>query len=262
MSFGVALCGAGVALLVCVALRLMVGPTAVGLPELPDGVSAWSVFEVRGQRVWPAVLVGGSLALSGVALQGLLRNVLAEPFVLGLASGAWLGAAVQATVAAAAGWWSGPLYAGAAVGAFAALGVVFALGRRRGVIDPLGLLLAGVVVGTIAGSGVMVLRQVSGSVVLRDRIANWGMGYLQAESAGWLLAAVAAVCVASGVWLWWVARWMDAASLGEEEAEAMGVPLGRLRAGLLVVASVLAAGAVVLSGPVAFVGLIAPHAAR
>ncbi|MEM6333167.1 MAG: iron ABC transporter permease [Planctomycetota bacterium] len=248
----------GAVVLLCVA-RVIVGTTAVGFPEGADG---WLVMRLRAERVWPALLVGASLALSGVALQGLLRNALAEPFVLGLASGAWLGAAVQAAVASAMGVWQGPLYAGAAVGSVVALGVVYLLGRRRGVIDPLGLLLAGIVAGTIAGSAVMLLRELSGSVLLRDEIARWALGYLDARAGAARLATVGAVLAAGWAWVWWVGRWMDAASLGEEEAEAMGVPLARLRAGLLVVASLLAAGAVVLSGPVAFVGLIAPHAAR
>ncbi|MEM9790483.1 MAG: iron chelate uptake ABC transporter family permease subunit, partial [Planctomycetota bacterium] len=168
-------------LALCVLVRVLVGSTAVGFPE---GVAWWRVAGVRAERVWPALLVGASLALSGLALQGLLRNALAEPFVLGLASGAGLGAAVQASIGGWLGVWPGPLYVGATGGSAAALGLVYLLGRRRGEIDPLGLLLAGVVVGTIAGSGVMLLRAMAGSDVLRETIARWMMGHLDA-SAGW-----------------------------------------------------------------------------
>ncbi|MEM0914628.1 MAG: iron chelate uptake ABC transporter family permease subunit, partial [Planctomycetota bacterium] len=197
-------------LAVCVVARVLVGSTAVGFPE---GVAWWRVAGVRLERVWPAVLVGASLALSGLALQGLLRNALAEPFVLGLASGAGLGAAVQATIGVSLGVWPGPLYLGATAGSAGALALVYTLGRRRGEIDPLGLLLAGVVVGTIAGSGVMLVRALAGSDVLRETITRWMMGHLDA-SAGWgRLAAVGVVTLAGGVWLWRVGRWLDAASL-------------------------------------------------
>ena len=110
-----------------------------------------------------AVVVGVALSTSGVALQALLRNPLAEPFILGLSSGAGVGIMLQALLGH---YWEqhlGPVHVGAWLGAVGSMGVVYLAGRRKGVIDPLGLLLVGVVLGTIHGAVIMLLNYLAGS---------------------------------------------------------------------------------------------------
>ena len=194
-------------------------------------------------------------------MQALLRNPLAEPYVLGLSSGAAAGVMGQALLAR---WWGlaavSPGF-GAVVGAGLAMGVVYMAGRRRGLIDPVGLLLVGVVLAAVFGAVIMAMN-VLARESLRSDLLSWMMGYLDEGSSGWRLGVVAAVTGLGLGWLAWRGPAMDAATLSPSEAESVGVDLKRLRLGLFVWASVLAAGAVVLSGPIAFVGLIAPHLGR
>ena len=250
-----AVAGAGV-------LRLAVGSEG---PGWPSGEVGWLIVELRAQRLLVGATAGVALAAAGVALQALLRNELAEPFILGLSTGAATGMVGQRLVVAAIGgsgvlWWGDGL--GAALGAGISMAVVYAAGRRRGVVDPLGLLLAGVVLSTINGAIIMLAVHLFPGL-LQVELSQWMMGYLAVGSVGngvWL-----AVTLATGggvAWLVWRSPSMDVATLSEREAASLGVAVGRLRGELFVVATLLAAGAVVLAGPVAFVGLICPHIAR
>lgn len=222
-----------------------------------------SIMDIRLARLVLAVIVGTSLATSGVALQALLRNPLAEPFILGLSSGAAVGVMVQTLAGryfsvAWAGQYAGPL-----LGAAASMFIVFVCGRRRGMIDPLGLLLVGVVLSTINGAIIVLLNYLPGSAGLRDDLARWMMGYLNEAVMGTptILVMTAVMSVGFAV-LWQQGRAMDIATFSDAEAMSLGVNLPRLRVVLFVTASVLAAAAVVLAGPIAFVGLICPHIAR
>lgn len=256
---GLMLTGLGVLMVALAAFRVAVGSAGIGWPgdEL-----AGLILETRLNRMWIGVVVGAGLAVSGVALQTLLRNPLAEPYILGLSTGAGAGVMAQAWVLYTLGFTIGPGYLGAAVGAALSMIVVFAAGRRRGVIDPIGLLLTGVVLGTINGALIMLFNYAAGPGGLRDDLARWMMGYIN-EGIGprtlWSVGVLTAVGIAL---LAIQARAMDVATLSEGEAVSLGVNVSRMRTLLFVVASVLAAGAVVLSGPVAFVGLICPHLAR
>lgn len=242
-----------------VMLRLVVGTHWIGLPT---GEQAGLVMAARFKCVQLAVIVGVALSVSGVSLQALLRNHLAEPYILGLSTGAAAGVMLQRWIALEMQWRTGPSYTGALAGALASIAVVYAAGRRRGVIDPLGLLLTGVILSTVNGALIMVFNYLAGSGGLKDEIARWMMGYLDQSAGGGVMLAVALVTACGLGLLLWQSRAMDVATLSDTEAEALGVHVGRLRTLLFTVAGVLAAGAVVLAGPIAFVGLVCPHIAR
>lgn len=262
IGLGRVLAWAVLGLVLCAALagRLLVGSTGLGWP---DHEHAQVLIDERVQRMVVAGIVGIALAVSGVALQALLRNPLAEPYILGLSTGAGLGIMAQGYIAMQLGLASGPGGVGAAVGTVLTLGVVFVASRRRGVIDRLGLLLVGVVLSTINGAAILLLNHLAGPGGLRNEIANWMMGMLPVRGGlGWPDALAGGVTGAGLVLLWWQGRAMDIATLDDDEASAMGVRVGRLKTLLLVSASMLTATAVLIAGPIAFVGLIAPHLAR
>ena len=240
------------------ALRLCVGNSQLGWPAQAD------VAQIRWLRLGAAVLVGIALSTSGVGLQALLRNPLAEPFILGLSSGAAVGVMLQMTLEHKLGL---PLSAdapGALIGALASAGLVYAASRRRGMLDPLGLLLTGVVLSMVNGAIIMLLNALSvGPAGMKENLSRWMMGYLREEdlTAQRIVVGAVIVLTGSGI-LWALGRAMDVASFGDAEAQSLGVNLKLLRRLLFVVASILAACAVVLAGPIAFVGLICPHLAR
>jgi iron complex transport system permease protein len=267
-------------LLAACAARMCIGGQFLSWPRGDLGRSAlalcwpqvknadlYSVMGLRLTAVVLACLAGSALAASGVALQALLRNPLAEPFVLGLSSGATLGVVGQEVLRRT---WSahfasnlGPSYLGALLGAGVAMAVVFLASRRRGVIDPLGLLLTGVVLSNICGSLVLMLLYLVGRGQLDTRLSRWMMGYLEPSVVGsiWFPAALLVV-VAALVALVAYGRAMDVATFSDTEAASLGVNLPRLRTILFLAASALAAAAVVVAGPLAFVGLICPHLGR
>ncbi|WP_428386342.1 FecCD family ABC transporter permease [Mucisphaera sp.] len=243
-------------LLLAAAGRLFVGSASLGLPALPEILSA------RLDLLFVGLVVGAALALSGVGLQVLLRNPLAEPYVLGLASGAALGVLVQGLVETRWGLPLGPRALAAALGAAAAMGVVMLAGRRRGMLDPLTLLLVGVVVSTLCGALLMLLNHLAGPGPVRDDLARWVMGYLDPWVARSTVGLLGLLVFGIGVRLWWQAARLDIATLSEAEARSLGIGLRRLRVELFLSAAVLSGLAVTLAGPIAFVGLVAPHVAR
>lgn len=246
-------------LLTAIAARLLIGSTTLGLPT---GEHASIILDIRIQRGTVAAIVGVALAVSGVALQALLRNPLAEPYILGLSTGAGLGIMVQSYLALQLGFAVGQGSLGALVGTVLTLVIVYLASRRNGVIDRLGLLLVGVVLATITGAMIMLLNYLAGPGMLRDNLMQWMMGVLQVRELGWQDALAGCVCCASLVLLLWQGRAMDIATLDDDEASALGVNVGRLKLLMLGVASVLTATAVLIAGPIAFIGLIGPHLAR
>jgi ABC-type Fe3+-siderophore transport system permease subunit len=266
-------CAALAALLAgAIALRLAIGRDPVaGALELawPDPV----LRSLRLGAVWSAVVAGASLGLSGLLLQVLLRNPLASPFVLGLSSGAGLGATVAAWAAGAAGvagaggWITALATTGAGqvlpatIGALLTLGIVLTLGTRRGMIDPVSMVLAGTVVAAICGA-ITLLVQYAMPPSSRADAAIWFMGRVPELPDRWVLAVAIAVLVVVSVWAGLAARTFDAASASDDEARSLGVRLSTLRLGMYVAAGATAATSVALCGPIAFVGFVAPHIAR
>jgi iron complex transport system permease protein len=254
----------GLALLLSAAalLRVLVGSDAFGWPRrLGDTTNL--ILATRLHRLALGLIVGSALAGGGVALQNLLRNPLAEPFILGLSTGAAAGVMAQAWLLKSLSVQLNlPPHIGALLGALATMAIVFAVGRRRGIIDPLGLLLTGVVLSTLCGALVMLFNYLVGPGGIRDDITRWMMGFLDPSVGQLQLYAAAAVTVAALVVLGLLARAMDAATFSDAEASSLGVNLTLLRTLLFAIAGILAAVAVTLGGPIAFVGFVAPHLAR
>ncbi len=242
--------------------RVLIGPAADGTISLAWPEPAYASFRWTSMLV--GVTVGTSLAISGVLLQALLRNPLASPFILGVSSGAGLGVMVTRYVEHVTGatW---PLPGGdmlpALVGGAAALIVVYLLGRRRGWLDPVTLVLVGVIISTICGALIMFFQHLV-PMGLRGDLITWMMGHISEVTPPAVLAVnggLAVVGLGLGLLL---GRAMDAATLADDEARSVGVNLGPLRLAMFALAGVLTAAAVALAGPIGFVGLVAPHAAR
>ena len=252
--------GVLVIILIAVAvLRLHVSAVSFGWP---DGEHWKEILFERRFLLILGLLVGVALATSGVALQALLRNPLAEPFILGLSTGAAAGVMAQSLLYRSLQLPLGASGIGALLGAAASMVIVFLASRRKGMIDPLGLLLTGVVLSTINGAIIMLLNYAVGPGGIRNDLAQWMMGFLNQNSGLTTVWIVAGVTLTGLVVLIILGRAMDVASFSDTEAQSLGVNLARLRTILFITASVLAAAAVVLAGPIAFVGLISPHLAR
>jgi ABC-type Fe3+-siderophore transport system permease subunit len=251
----------GLVLAAAIAGRLLIGESALGWPT---GEFAGYMQQGRKTRMLLGLIVGIALSISGVSLQTLLRNPLAEPYILGLSTGAGAGIMLQSylvflfTSKVAVGTNAG----GAVIGASATMLIVFLAGRRKGVIDPLGLLLTGVVLSTICGALILMMNYLVGPGGIRDDIARWMMGNLNDSADVQTVRMMAGVTALGFVVLLFHARAMDVASSSDAETMSLGVNLPQLRVVLFAVSSVLAAGAVALAGPIAFVGLICPHIAR
>jgi iron complex transport system permease protein len=246
--------------------RLALGSSGIGWPQ---GEFASHFLQLRYLRGVEAICVGAALAVGGVALQVLLRNPLAEPYILGLSSGAAVGVMAQlllvhSGLSIGLAIQSSALanHGGALLGSLLSLVIVYLLGQRKGVIDPLGLLLVGVILSAINGSIIMLINYLPGSAGLREDMSRWMMGYLHESLPG---STVWTICIITGIGitiLWKFAAVMDAATFPADEAHSLGVRLKRLRIILFLISGVLASGAVVLAGPIAFVGLVCPHVAR
>ncbi len=250
-----ALVGLFVLLLAAVGVRLVVRGF-----EHADVVT---LLHLRGAQIAAGVIVGAALAVSGVILQSMLRNPLASPDLLGLATGSGLAVMVAAWMSHSAGVgvssFAGTRVA-ALVGSMGALALVYVLSQRRGLLDPVSLVLVGVVVSLMCGAGIELVRHFLRSQdVLASRLL---MGGLRGESSStelWVCGVIVLGCVVATAWL---GRAMDAMSLGEDEARSVGVAVGGVRIGLFVMAGALTAVSVVLAGAIGFVGLIGPHVVR
>ncbi len=234
---------------------VVLGPAHVPLAAL---ATSDIVRTLRLPRAILAFLVGGSLALSGAGLQALVRNPLADPFLLGLSGGAGLGA-VAAIALHLASPWALPLAAfGGALGAMA---LVYRLGLVGGAaLDPRILILAGVAVGAFAAAVTTAIVSLSDAAELRNAFL-WLWGGL--SGASWdtvlLLCVYAPLPVAV---LLAAARPLDLLALGEEPARHLGADVEPLKRRVYVAASLLTAAAVAVSGVIGFVGLVVPHAMR
>lgn len=217
------------------------------------------IVDLRLPRVLLAALVGACLAGAGVLYQALFRNALADPYILGVSSGAGLGAAIALAVGGFGVVSLIAVPASAFAGAMLTVLLVAAIATRRGVMDPLSLLLSGVAVSyTLAAltSFTLVVRREQMS-----RIVFWMMGGLQ--NASWEQVGVVAVMLAVGMLAPAAfARELDIILLGEERAGQLGVDVEGFKRVILAAASLLVSAAVSVSGLVGFVGLMTPHMVR
>jgi len=246
-------------------VALMVGSVSLPLSEIWSGLTGNAsapetgiiVRQIRLPRVLLAMLVGASLAVSGTALQALLRNPLADPYVLGISSGAALGAIlalwVGGRVAAAS-----PLVAFA--GALLTMAWVYLLGHRRGRLASYSLVLAGVITASFLSAVILFVLTVLSTREVRGT-AFWLMGDLSAVTGGqvWVLSPAVVLGVAA---LYWFAKDLNVLLLGEEEATHLGVNVARVEAAVFVLASLLTGMAVSVSGAIGYVGLLVPHLGR
>jgi iron complex transport system permease protein len=209
----------------------------------------------RFPRVVLGMMVGGTLALSGAAYQGVFRNPLADPYLLGIAAGAALGA----TLAIVSGLPAALLVPSAFVGGVGAVGATFVLGRTMGDRSATTLILAGVAVASFLTALTTFVQQ-RNSESLREVFA-WILGRL--STSGWtevgLLAPYAAVSV---LVMLSYRRTLDMLSVGDAEAASLGVDVNRVRTIVVLAATAGTAAAVAVSGLIAFVGIIVPHAVR
>ncbi len=272
------------ALLLVSALSLVTGVVRVPFDQLLES----DVIRMRLMRILLGIVAGAGLSVAGVIFQALLRNPLAEPYVLGVSSGAGLAAAVAIVLGLSIlGVWTVP--AAAFLGALATIMMVYAIARRPGGVVPVQtLLLSGVVVGAVMGSILMFLVSSSETVGLEDtfhpqsdsatsdpnapqstapsgqrlhKVIWWLLGNLQTSNTG-LLGAVAVLVVTGLVASVLLARDLNLMTLGEEPAAHLGIEVERSKKLFFLLGSLMAGATVAACGLIGFVGLIVPHGVR
>lgn len=229
----------------------------------PDLDSTWVVvvFNIRLSRICLSLLVGMALAVAGTVFQGILRNPLADPFTLGVSTGAAFGGSLALFL----GFGSttvlglGLLPLGSLAGALAALFAVIALGRINGQVRRDTMILAGIVVATFLSALISLIKSLNEESVAS--IVFWVMGSFQGRS--WTHVAFALPYMVGGlVIIWFYSRELDILAMGDTQARQMGVHSDRVRLRLMIGASLLTAGAVSVSGVIGFIGLVMPHLIR
>lgn len=233
----------------------------LGLPvRSPGGSTDTIVWVVRAPRVLLAVVVGSGLAVVGAALQATVRNPIADPYLLGVSSGASVGAVAVIAFGAGASLGIWALSGAAFLGAVAAALVVIVLAARRAV-TPLRLVLTGTAVAYAASAlaSFLIYRATNDDAV--RAVLFWLLGSL--AGASWAKLVPATVVVVAGVFVLWLhGRHLDALLTGDDTAAALGIDVPRLRRRLVVLTSLMTAAVVAVSGAIGFVGLVLPHLAR
>ncbi|MBP0466225.1 iron ABC transporter permease [Roseomonas sp. PWR1] len=254
------------ALLAAMAGALAVGRFPIAPGDLPsillgarDDVAATVFWNIRAPRVAAAMLVGASLAAAGAAFQGMFRNPLASPDLLGVSAGASLGAVLGIFLGLPVVLVQGMAFAGG-IAAVAAVAAIAAAVRGQG--DPLlVLILAGIALGALMGAAISLLKVLADPYNQLPAITFWLLGTLSAATRGDMLAAAPAAL--AGLLVLLLLRWrLNLLTLGEDEARALGVETGRLRAAAVAGATLATAAVTALAGAVGWVGLVVPHMAR
>lgn len=258
--------GAALAVLAAAGLALGAGIGSTGFESLfvarHDPIAMQIVWDIRLPRTLGAWLAGALLGLAGAVAQGLFRNPLADPYLLGSASGASLGVAAALVLFGASPTstqWVVRLGLTGAAFLGAVLAVLLTLLLARGVQQTLRLLLAGVIVGVVLGAikdlitirSADVLQAIQGFMLGSTGLVGW--------SACGVMAALGALCL---LLAWALAPVLDGLALGESTARSLGLPLGAMRAALVAVIALATGTAVAQTGLIAFVGLAAPHLVR
>ncbi|HGH5977350.1 TPA: FecCD family ABC transporter permease [Kluyvera georgiana] len=256
-------------LMVALLISMTLFATTLGAMRLPlaslwpsgDEVLRHIWLTIRLPRVLLALLVGSALALSGCVMQGLFRNPLADPGLLGISSGAalavafWLVLPISVPVLVA-------LYApmlAAFIGSLTVMAVIFVL-SKAGDGSLSRLLLVGIAINALCGALVGMLSWISNDAQLRQ-LSLWGMGSLgQAEWPTLLVSAT--LIIPSSLVVWWMAARLNLLQLGDEEAHYLGVNVRVLQRVLLLCSAVLVAASVAISGVIGFIGLVVPHLMR
>lgn len=265
---------AGVFAVVATLLGLALGPVDLGVAAVAREVlshvpflgveSSFSdtqdaiLWDLRAPRVALGLLVGAMLAAAGASYQGVFRNPLADPYLLGAAAGAGLGATIViANDLGGAGLDLRPVAAFA--GAMLGVGIAYVLGSSVGGRETATLILAGVTVASFLTALQTYVQQRSTDSV--QEVYSWILGRL--ETSGWTdVLIVLPYVVVSAVVLLWHRRLLDVLAVGDDEAASLGVPVARVRLLVVAAATLGTAAAVAFSGLIAFVGIIVPHAVR
>lgn len=231
-----------------------------GLPQWIEPTDAFIVMQVRLPRILLAAMVGGTLSVIGAAFQAIFRNPMADPYVMGISSGAAFGATLGIVFGLGASFIGlSAISMMAFAGALLTVLLVYNLARTGTKISPLNILLAGIVVNAILSAAISLLMILFQNDI--DRIVTWTMGSFNAASWEHIQLLILPMLLGTG-WLITKSRELNALLMGEEEALNMGVPVEGLKKSVLFVASLLAAFAVSVSGIIGFVGLIVPHLFR
>ncbi|MCJ2041993.1 iron ABC transporter permease [Methylobacterium sp. J-059] len=262
-----ALCGLGALVLVALAAGKFPVPVAEVFAILAsklfgtapgEATAQVVVLQVRLPRVAAALVVGAALSSAGATYQGLFRNPLVSPDILGVSAGAGLGAVLGITLALPVLAIQGLAFAGG----LGAVAIVYAVGALVGRHDPvLTLVLAGVAVGAVLGSGISLLKVLADPYNQLPAITYWLLGSLSSVTLSDVLAILPAIGL--GLLPLVLLRWrMNLMSLGEEEARALGIETRWLRPLLVAAATLVTAAAVSVTGVIGWIGLVVPHVAR
>lgn len=257
-------------LLALAVLSMTVGKFDAGLADLlaqiramlggapADETVATVFWNIRLPRVVAGLAVGAALAAAGATYQGLFRNPLVSPDILGVSAGASFGAVIGIFLSLPVGIIQLMSFAGGLIAVFSVYAVAAAIRNR----DPvLVLVLAGIAVGALVGAGISLIKILADPYDQLPAITYWLLGSLASMTSGDVVSILPALVV--GIVTLFLLRWrMNVMTLGEEEAKALGIDTGRLRVVLVLAATLITAAAVSITGIIGWIGLVIPHVAR
>jgi iron complex transport system permease protein len=252
-----------VLLLLALVVAVLVGETGMSARDYlaafadPVGPSGEILWSIRAPRAVMAALIGAALGLAGAALQGLLRNPLADPGVLGVSASASLGAGLSIAAGMAAVPFA--IEGAALFGALACGSVVVVLAARFR--TPEMLILIGVALSAFAGALTALVYNFAASPIMATEVLTWMLGSVANRDWGDIGAALVPMAVGAAL-IAWSARGLTMLTLGEETAALSGLPMARLRAAAVAGAALLAGASVAAGGVIGFIGLAAPHLVR
>jgi iron complex transport system permease protein len=267
LRWSIILAGLVVALVISIIISLSIGAVGISFTDVLNVLmgngserNQWIIMNLRLPRIFLAGLVGASLALAGAAMQGLFRNPMASPSIIGISAGAAFGASLAIVLGVS--WVSGAfaIPAMAFVFSFVTLFLVYAVSRNRGGYVPVEtLLLAGIAIGALFSALVSALQYFSGDKL--SGVVFWLMGGLNNATWEQVLISLPPIILGSAV-IMVLARELNAMMVGEEQAGNLGINVNQTRILLLLASSLITAIAVSVSGIIGFVGLIIPHVIR
>ena len=255
----------GVCLVLVFYAALIVGPVKISIVDAfidafqqEASIASLILFEIRLPRALLALFIGATLGLAGAALQGLLRNPLAEPGIIGVSNCAALGAVLVFYFGYSNfAWFALPL--GGLVGALASVVIIFMLiGNSRSIVT---LILAGVAINAIGGALIALALNFAPNPYAMQEIVFWLLGSVSNRSMNELIIALPFMLVGWGIILY-CGRFLNALTLGEETASSMGFDVKRLRWILVIGVAACVGAAVSVAGNIGFIGLVVPHLIR
>ena len=257
-----------ICLIVSILLAVTIGSFKISVTDILfgnlDELGKTILFTIRMPRVMLAAIVGASLAISGACLQGLFRNPLADPGLIGVSAGAALGAAFAIVFSSKfiSLNFLGPYLIpfSAIIGSASVIIILFIITKGFGYDGVTYMLLAGIAVNAIAGVGIGLLTYISDDSELRS-LTFWTMGSFGGVTWPLIIPAVV-VILFSIIWIIGLSRKLDLIQLGDVEASRLGINIRRVRFGIIISSAVVVGISVALSGMIGFVGLVVPHLVR